>query len=329
MNFAQYIREIARGPNGANDLTTEEARHLYGAILDGGVPDFELGAIITALRLKGESPAEMLGFFEAMHTRCHTLNIPANCRYRPIVLPSYNGARKIPNLTPLLALLLQQFGIPVVVHGLLEGFGRVTSAQVFRELGVMPVVQLTQAQAALDQQGLVFIPLSVLSQGMSSQLALRGRTGLRNCAHSLVKMLDPFKGEGTVVMAATHPEYLDSMRDIALITSQNALLLRATEGEPFANPKRRPTIEYLQGGQQETLFEAEHDSLKGLPGLPEEPDARVTAEWTRRVLEKSVAPPHPITNQLAACLYASGYTQTLSEAKAILAIKGVSHLATP
>lgn len=321
MNYAQYIREIARGPNGANDLPYDASQLLYGAILDGGVPDFELGAIVTALRLKGETLEEMRGFYDAAHSRTHGLNLPET-RYRPIVLPSYNGARKIANLTPLLALLLQQYGIPVVIHGLLEGFGRITTAQVFRELGVMPVSQLTQAQAALDQQGLVFIPLPVLSQGLSGQLALRARTGLRNCAHSLVKMLDPFKGKGLVVMAATHPEYLDTMRDIAQGTGNHALLLRATEGEPFANPKRRPAIEYLHDGEQEQLFDAEHDSLKTIPGLPEEPDAHTTADWIRQVLTGNIPVPHPIANQLACCLYTSGYANTLSEAKAILAVKG-------
>jgi anthranilate phosphoribosyltransferase len=321
MNYAQYIREIARGPNGTNDLSHEESLFLYGAILDGGIPDFELGAIVTALRLKGETIEEMQGFNEASHNRVHALNLPKG-HFRPVVLPSYNGARKSANLTPLLALLLRQFSIPVVIHGLLEGFGRVTTAQIFRELGVLPVVNLTQAQTMLDTSGLVFVPLSALSQGLASQLALRARTGLRNCAHSLVKMLDPFKGRGLVVMAATHPEYLSTMRQVAAYSGQHALLLRATEGEPFANPKRRPDIEYLHDGQQELLFEAEHDSIKSLPGLPEEPDAKVTADWIRRVLDGTIPIPHPISNQLAACLYATGYAQTLSEAKAILAVKG-------
>lgn len=320
MGFAQYIREIGRGADGARDLTHEEAVHLYGAILDGGVPDFELGAIITALRLKGESLEEMMGFHEAMLARTHTLPAPAS-RYRPVILPSYNGARRTANLTPLLALLLQRYHIPVLVHGLLEGFGRVTTAQIFRELGVMPSIHHSQLSSTLESQGIVFVPLSVISQGLANQLALRARTGLRNAAHSLVKMLDPFREKGLLVMAATHPTYLDTMRDIALQTEQPALLLRATEGEPFANPKRRPDMEYVNAGTVELLFEAERDSLKSLPGLPEEADAKTTADWIRRVLAGSVPIPHPIANQLAACLYGCGYTGSLNEAKAIVAVE--------
>ena len=328
MSYAQYIRDIAKGQNSTKDLTTEDACFLYGAILDGGVPDFELGAIITALRLKGETVDEMRGFYEAANNRTHFVSLPQS-RYRPLVLPTYNGARRGANLTPLLALLLQKFGVPVLVHGLLEGYGRVSTANVFRELGVMPIIHLSQIPSAMNNVGLVFVPLPVIAKGLADQLALRARTGLRNCAHSLVKMLDPFRGEGVVVMAATHPPYQAMMREVALSSGQPALLLRATEGEPFANPKRRPDIEFLDNGAQEILFEAEHDSLKGLPGLPDEPDAKTTAVWTRKVLDGVVTIPHPLAHQLAACLYAVGYAQTLSEAKAFVAVEGfasgVSH----
>ena len=39
------------------------------------------------------------------------------------MLPSYNGARKLPNLTALLALLLAQQGIQVLVHGVDDDAG--------------------------------------------------------------------------------------------------------------------------------------------------------------------------------------------------------------
>lgn len=320
MNFAQYIKEIGRGTSGAADLSEQDAEKLYAAILDGGVPDLELGAIILALRMKGESREEMSGFLRAAETRAYSLRRPAT-EIRPVVLPSYNGARKGANLTPLLALLLQRFGVPVLIHGLLEGYGRVTSGHVFRELGLMPAASLHLAQQSLDQEGLTFVPLSALSPGLADQLALRSRLGLRNCAHSLVKMLDPFQGQGVLVAAATHPPYLDLMREILLHKGQTALLLRATEGEPFANPKRRPRIELIQEGDCQTLFEAEHDSIKSLPHLPEEADARVTAQWIRRVLDENLPLPLPLANQLVCCLLASGCARDFNEAKALVAVE--------
>ena len=69
MNFIPFIRELGRGSEGARDLSLEEAQQLYGAMLDGGVPGLELGAIAIALRLKGETVDEMVGFMAAVNER--------------------------------------------------------------------------------------------------------------------------------------------------------------------------------------------------------------------------------------------------------------------
>ncbi|MEI7612960.1 MAG: DNA-binding protein YbiB [Betaproteobacteria bacterium] len=322
MNFASLIREIGRGSQGARDMTLEEAQQLYGAMLDGGVPELELGAIAIALRLKGESSDEMIGFLSAAYDRLYTLRRP-HSRFRPVVIPTYNGARKGVNLIPLLAMLLQRFGIPVLIHGLIEGYGRVTTAQIFREFELMPATSLSQTQQLLDESGLAYVPLAIISPGLNDQLALRSRLGLRNSAHSLVKLLDPFKGEGLLLAAATHPEYLDTMREVLSALGAHAMLLRGTEGEPFANPKRRPRMEYLHDGAADILFEAEHESLKALPQLPETCDAKATADWMQRVLSGEFPLPPPIANQLACCLFASGYADDFNQAKAIVAVEAV------
>ncbi|MCG2576694.1 DNA-binding protein YbiB [Dechloromonas sp. XY25] len=325
VSYGQYIKEIGRGAHGARDLSREDAHQLYAAMLDGGVPDLELGAIILGLRVKGESLDEMLGFLEATDERTHHLDLPHG-RGRPVVLPTYNGARKEANLTPLLALLLQRFGVPVLVHGLIEGFGRVTSAHVFRELGVMPAASTNQAQAALDEKGLAFMPLSALCPGIHNLLSLRSRMGVRNSAHSLVKLIDPFRGEAVLVAPATHPDFIELMRNIMLVRGQRGLLLRGTEGEPYANAKRRPRLEHLHDGVTDVLFEAEHESLRALPNLPEATDAASTARWIRRVLDKQIPLPKPIANQLACLLFASGYADDLNQAKAIVAVEATGLL---
>ena len=323
MNFAHFIREIGRGKEGARDLEFAEAQQLYGAMLDGGVSDVELGAIMIALRMKGEAIEEMAGFMAAVNERLYALDCPRD-RIRPVVIPSYNGARKGANLTPLMAMLLQRFGIPVLVHGPIEGYGRVTSAQILREFGILPVTSRVQANQQLKDGQLTFVPSSVISPGLAQLLSLRGRLGLRNSAHSLVKMIDPFAGRGLVLAAATHPEYLEMMRELLAKLGVSALLLRATEGEPVANPKRRPRIDYLHDGAVDLLFEAEHDSLKSLPHLPEDCDVRSTVDWMRAILSGFHAIPAPLANQLACCLYATGYAEDFNQAKAIVAVDAMA-----
>ena len=320
IDLAAVIREIGRGAAGARDMPCGEAERLYGAILDGRVPDLELGAIAIALRMKTETVDEMAGFLAAANARLPGLGRPPG-QLRPVVIPTYNGARRSANLTPLLALLVQRFGVPVLVHGLADDYGRVTSEQIFAEFGLPACASLAQAQLAIDEYGLAYVPLPLLSPGLDRQLALRSRLGLRNSAHSLVKMLDPFHGEALLLAAATPPDYITSMRAVLSATGAHALLLRGSEGEPFANPKRRPQIEHLHDGACDVLFETERDSLRVLPQLPATCDAGSTVAWMHRVLAGEASLPLPIANQLACCLYACGRASDFNQAKALVAVE--------
>ena len=104
MGISHYIKTIGRGRDGARALTREQAADLMGQILDGAVSDLEIGAFCLAMRIKGETPEEMAGFLDATGTRIRRID---TSRSSPtVVLPSYNGARRLPILTPLLAHLL-------------------------------------------------------------------------------------------------------------------------------------------------------------------------------------------------------------------------------
>lgn len=324
MAYAFYIKEIGRGKEGARDLTAPEAYHLFSALLDGGVPELELGAILMTLRMKGETVSEILGFQRAVEERTHQLRFES--AVRPVVIPTYNGAKHAPNLLPLVALLLTRLGIPVLIHGVLHGEGRVATVYLLRELGILPSVTLTQAEAQLDADGLAFLPTQALAPGLASLLALRGRLGVRNVAHTLAKLVNPFCGDAVLMLSASHPYYLGLLRDYLVATGQRGLLMRATEGEAFANPKRRPRIEYFTDARTEVLYEEEAAPLAVLPNLPQGIDAAASAAWIRRALAGEVPVPLPILHQLACCLYASGYSADMHQAKAVvtLATRGLS-----
>ena len=136
MGIAQYIKEIGRGANGSRSLTVEQAFELMASVLDGTASDLEVGAFVLAMRMKGETLDELVGFLQAAQARM--LQIP--CDAPVVVIPSYNGARRLPNLTPLLAMLLAQEGARVLVHGQRRDASRVTSAEIFHSLG-LPAVQ--------------------------------------------------------------------------------------------------------------------------------------------------------------------------------------------
>ena len=62
---ARFIKEIGRGVKGARSMSRDDAKLLYAAMLDGRVSDLELGGILLAMRIKGESVDEIAGFMDA------------------------------------------------------------------------------------------------------------------------------------------------------------------------------------------------------------------------------------------------------------------------
>jgi anthranilate phosphoribosyltransferase len=304
----------------AHDLAAEDAALVFGAMLDGGVPELELGALLVALRMKGESPGELLGAYEALAARVHQLQ-PPRAGPRTVVIGTGEGTRNQPNLTPLVALVLRRLGVPVLVHGALEAQGRVAAAYVFRELGVLPCATLAQAQASLERDKLAFVPTAVFAPGLRALQALRSRLGVTNTAHLLARLVDPLPGASLRIIGFSDPAGLARMRDVVLATGERALVLAGTDDEPFADPRQRPQLELVDDGAGTVLFGEEHAPVDAAPALPEARGAKATATHLRRILEGAAPLPMPIVNEVACCLYGAGLTGDLNEAKAIVAVE--------
>ncbi len=243
MQYSALIKEIGRGARGARDLNRDDAQALFAAMLAGQVPELELGAVLIALRIKGESATELAGFIAAMQANTASLAAPPGPR--TVLLPSFNGARKQANLMPLVALLLAREGIPVLIFGRHDFDSRVSPFELLSALGLPAAASLDEANAQLASRRLAVLPLASLNRGLDALMALRPRLGVRNSSHSLAKLLDPFAatpGRSVRVVAVTHPEYLDSMGSVLPGLTRDggrALLMRASEGEAYAHLRRK------------------------------------------------------------------------------------------
>ncbi|MFA9275237.1 MAG: DNA-binding protein YbiB [Candidatus Aquirickettsiella gammari] len=302
---AAYIKEIGRGKEGARDLSRADAYQLYAAMLDGRVSDLEMGGILLAMRIKGETIEEIAGFLDAAEDRLHALQAPIDGEFSPIVIPSYNGARKRPNLTPLLALLLAREGVPVLVHGLTQDAGRVTSAEIFSALGVELSQDAIHAEQQMCMTRLAFMPLQVLSPPMYRILMMRKVLGLRNSTHTLVKILQPFSQAALRLTSYTHPEYqlmLDSyFRQLAPQHRGAVLLMRGTEGEAVASTGRSQRIDSYHLGQCASVEETSSQLIAEPENLPSDLSASNTAVWIADVLAGKLAVPVNINRQVAHC----------------------------
>ena len=294
MAIGHYIKEIGRGKEGARALTREQAADLFGQVLDGHASELEVGAFCIAMRIKGETPEEMCGFLDATHQRLMPVQIsPTNNARATVVIPSYNGARKLPVLTPLLALLLARMGLAVLLHGTATEDKRVFTSDVLAALGVA-----AQRTAAPLQAGQVaFYPTALLLPGLQRLLDVRRVLNLRNPAHSLVKLLSPCPGPQVLVTSYTHPEYAESMAEVLCLRHSTALLIRGTEGEAVADPRRLPKMSRIVRGVREAEQPQQSGALTSLPDLPAH-DVESTAAYIQAVLDGRLPLPQPIALQL-------------------------------
>ena len=327
MSIASYIKEIGRGARGARSLSRESALDLMARLLAGQLSELEIGAFCVAMRIKGESLDELEGFMAA--TLGHGLDLAPLLRAPElggkgscpgiVLLPSYNGSRRLPNLTPLLAGLLTQAGAHVLVHGMPDDDSRIGSVQIWPLLGWPQVdsgATLTKAwQARLP----AYMPLEALCAPLAGLLDVRWALGLRNPGHTMAKLLQPFvdvngaspAGQGAApplpvlqVVSYTHREYGEALAQYLQRAGANAMLLRGTEGEPVADARRTPKMELLLHGQtRDDLSVAQQEgSLQSLPEWPQDISASASAEWIALALAQPAMVPPAIGAQVQAIL---------------------------
>lgn len=301
MSIAAYIKDIGRGHAGARSLGVDAARDLMTQVLDGQVTDLEIGAFALAMRMKGESLDELLGFLQALQPRL----TPIRSDRPVVVIPSYNGARRLPNLTPLLALSLAQEGARVLVHGPRHDPSRVTSAEVFMSLALPPATDADAVAELWRRHEPAFVPTDALSPALQRLLDVRWVVGLRNSGHTIAKMLDPIAGAPTLrLMNYTHPEFGQLMAAYAERGAASMMLLRGTEGEAVADPRRCPKMDlWLAGRARPDLgCPAQEGVLAEMPVLPASHDAATTALYIQAVLSGEKPMPAPIGRQVQAIL---------------------------
>jgi anthranilate phosphoribosyltransferase len=320
MAIAKYIKEIGRGKEGARSLSRDQAADLLGQVLDGAVSDLEVGAFCIAMRVKGEAPQEMAGFLDAAHARLKRVS----CERPVVVIPSYNGARKLPGLTTLLAALLARegakraahctgSGFSVLIHGCSTEASRVPTQEVYHAVFSdsykknQPLGGMEYNEYAIDlrvSEQPYFLSTEQLCPALLRLLQVRQTIGLRNPAHSLVKLMNPTQRKDALIISSyTHPEYLASMTETLQLTQQNALLLRGTEGEAVADARRRPRMDGFVNGQPVALCDAQEGSLANLPDLPKTCDAAATAHHIQQVLAGDKPVPAPIAAQVEHILH--------------------------
>lgn len=313
MQFTGDIRKLVH----REVLEDESLARLWGAMLDGALDGVEVGAVLAALAVAGETREELAALRRAAQERLEpwALSLPA----RAVVIPAYGLVHGEALMVGLAATLARRFEIPVVVHGILDSPCGVGSACVLRELGILPCGSLIEAEARLRERGVAFVPVQLLSPRFAALLGLRARLGIENAAHLVAPALDPTRGDALRLAFSQTGMRSQRFDLLAPEACGDLVALAWPAGRSALSLWTRPRIECFRGGARELLFEADFHEVRSSAAAPPD-DAAGMARWIARVGGGAIPVPVTAVSLVAACLYALGHAAEFSQAKAMAAV---------
>lgn len=252
--FAQFVRILGKGKNGARSLTYEEAYQAFEMILKNEVLDVQLGAFLMLLRVKEESVDELAGFVQATRDQLKFRAIDVDLDWS-----SYAGKRKHYPWFILSALTLAKHGHRIVMHGASgHTINRLYTEQVLEYLGYTICQNENEVASELNQHNFAYIPLEVISPTLSDLIALRNIMGLRSPIHTLSRLINPFNAKATL-QAIFHPAYRSSHQQTAAkLGYVNSAVIKGEGGEFERNPDAKTLICGIRDGE---LYELELPKL--------------------------------------------------------------------
>ena len=193
-NFSDLLETLCRG----DDLTETEAGALFEAVFAGEVDAVRLGAILAALKAKGESSAEIRGAAKAMLAAAAAFPRPADLEIGEIVGTGGDGARTI-NISTTAALAAAGAGLFIAKHGNRAVSSLSGASDVLTALGVEVAVTPEQAAQTLVETGFTFCFAPVYHSAMKFAAPVRRELGVRTIFNLLGPLTNPARPDYALI----------------------------------------------------------------------------------------------------------------------------------
>lgn len=174
-------------------LNRVEAREVMGRIMDGEATGSQIGALLMALRLRGESVQELTGFAEAMRERVTVVPITR----RPVLDTCGTGGDQSHsiNVSTVAGLVAAGAGVPVAKHGNRSVSSRSGSADLLEALGAGIPGTAEEAARSVDEVGFGFMFAPLLHASMRHAMPTRRELGIRTVFNLLGPLTNPAGAE--------------------------------------------------------------------------------------------------------------------------------------
>ena len=210
------------------DLSTAQAAAVMAEIMDGRALPAQIAGLLMALALKGERPAEMVGFARAMRERATPLPAPVDDAFDTCGTGG-DGAQTF-NVSTAAAIVLAGAGVRVAKHGNRAVSSRAGSADVFEALGVNLEAEPARVHRALVEAGLTFFFAPKWHPSMRHAGPTRKELGVRTAFNLIGPLCNP-AGARRQVVGVSRPEHTELMaRTLGLLGTERAWVVHGAGG---------------------------------------------------------------------------------------------------
>jgi anthranilate phosphoribosyltransferase len=188
----EYIERVSNG----EDLTQAEAREVATRIFEDAT-EAQIGALLTALRAKGETESEIAGFAEGMRAAART--IEPDCETLVDTCGTGGDDYDTINVSTTSAIVAAGTGIPVAKHGNYSVSSSSGSADVLDQAGAPIEAEPASVEQAIEEDGIGFMLAPVFHPAMKAVIGPRKELGMRTIFNVLGPLTNPAEADAQVV----------------------------------------------------------------------------------------------------------------------------------
>jgi len=310
-SFPELIAKLIR----REDLTSDEAADAMAEVMEGRAASAQIAGLLIGLAMKGERPAEIVGFARAMRARAVTLE----GRYERVFDTCGTGGDRSGtfNISSCAALVVAACGVPVAKHGNRSVSSQSGSADVFESLGVRAAAPPAIVERCLAEAGIGFFFAPTFHPSMRHAAPVRRELGVRSAFNLLGPLTNP-AGARRQLVGVPRPELTELMaRSLALLGSERAWVVHGADGIDEISTTGYTKVSECNAGSVNTFYL--HPADVGLPKASvaalQGGNATVNARIIEEVLSGAKGPARDVVLlNAAAALFIAGEAASLRQA---------------
>lgn len=266
------------------NLGRDEALAVFQRIVRGELVEVEIAAILAALKVRGETPAEIAGAAQAMREAAVPFPMP-DYPYADTCGTGGDGVGSL-NISTAAAFVAAELGIPVAKHGNRSVSSKCGSADVLEMLGVKLDVSPEASRRCLDEAGVCFLLAPHYHPGVRHAMPVRRTLATRTMFNLLGPLANPAR-PAWQLMGVYDPKLVAPLAEtLGLLGCKAALVVHGSGHDELAL-HGSSTVARWQDGRLDTLV----ITPEGAGVAPARPDAlqggdpAENAAWLRALLE--------------------------------------------